>query len=78
MRPGGVALEDDLDELALQPVEQGVHVVDGGRLGGVVLDVGLDGGHVERLRLLGHLGDQAPQAGIETRARTAGGPPCRC
>src|SRR6478735_7614207 len=63
--PGGVALEDGLDELLLQAVEVRVHVVDRRGLGQVAGGEGVDRCGVQLAGLLAHRGDDAAQLGVE-------------
>jgi hypothetical protein len=61
----GARFDDGLDHVSLQLVEGGVHVVDRRGLGGIEIDEALQRRLVQHLGLLGHLGDDAPQLGIE-------------
>ena len=62
---GGVALEDDLDELTVEVVEVRVHVAQRCRAGAVEVEVRLGRLLEQRLGLVAHLLDHAAQVRIE-------------
>ncbi len=76
--PGGVALEDHLDELALQVVEVRVHVVQGRGADAVEVEVRLGGLLEQHLGLVAHLLDDARVGADRVRDRRSDVRPCRC